>query len=93
HVPGLQQKICSTCSWLHFLKSWSLHQIRGGSQARDLKEPLTCASGEGRFLGWPASGCVDVDFLTSLSTGLKFLYRSECSYFNLCDNVAYSPDV
>jgi len=24
-------KICSTCSWLHLLKSWSLLKTRGGS--------------------------------------------------------------
>jgi hypothetical protein len=41
HVPGLQQKICSTCSWLHLLKSWSLHQIRGGSASNASPRRIT----------------------------------------------------
>src|SRR5690606_40502660 len=28
HAHGLQAKICCSCSWLHFLKSWSLLKTR-----------------------------------------------------------------
>src|SRR5690606_25505409 len=31
HAHGLQAKICCSCSWLHFLKSWSLLKTRGDS--------------------------------------------------------------
>jgi len=27
----MRESTCWTCSWLHLLKSWSLHQTRGGS--------------------------------------------------------------
>src|SRR5690606_1808439 len=28
HAHGLQAKICCSCSWLHFLKGWSLLKTR-----------------------------------------------------------------
>src|ERR1700720_2772477 len=38
HEPGPRVKICSSSclSWLHFLKSWSLRQSRGGSKSSDV---------------------------------------------------------
>src|SRR5690606_18048630 len=32
---GLQAKICCSCSWLHFLKGWSLLKTRCDSVRRD----------------------------------------------------------
>ncbi|NVE21868.1 transposase [Burkholderia glumae] len=37
HVCGLQQKICSICSWLHSLKSWS---------------PTKCGAVQEQIIGW-----------------------------------------
>src|SRR5690606_32415213 len=32
HAHGLQAKICCSCSWLHFLKGWSLLKTRCDSE-------------------------------------------------------------